>query len=322
MLMTTFIQPASQPVMCVQTKRHSRKNGKKKIEDCVKRCSCSSRRRRRRHVAIQLGHDDEDTNLWRWFCSWWREETTWQVGWYSRETRSNQAVWPWWETPPTRGRKQATNEPNAISPHDLVVLLWCCAIAALLPWSLPLSHRKTLAPPFSLSLTHKVLFLSTYSLAIQQQQQQPYSKYLPTLLLRSVTPVLCCIRDPPPSRSFCNRRSSSKVLLLLLLFFTPSGALLLHISKTWTEENFCFRSPPRLLPWHGDDDDMQGPPRLLVLQLPKLFERILVAILRKNRDYCLLSTLASRAREDRTWSRAQRKLPGQKSCCSASGDCT
>jgi hypothetical protein len=67
---------------------------------------------------------------------------------------------------------------------------------------------------------------------------------------------------------------------------------------------------------------MQGPPRLLVLQLPKLFERILVAILRKNRDYCLLSTLASRAREDRTWSRAQRKLPGQKSCCSASGDCT
>jgi hypothetical protein len=36
MLMTPFIQPTSQPVGCVQTKRHSRKNGKKKIEDCVK----------------------------------------------------------------------------------------------------------------------------------------------------------------------------------------------------------------------------------------------------------------------------------------------
>jgi hypothetical protein len=85
------------------------------------------------------------------------------VGWYSRETQSNQAVWPWWETPPTRGRKQATNEPNAISPHDLVVLLWCCAIAALLPWPLPLSHRKTLAPPFSLS--HTQSFFSLYLLS-------------------------------------------------------------------------------------------------------------------------------------------------------------
>ncbi len=178
-------------------------------------------------------------------------------------------------------------------------------------------------------ISHKVFFLSTYSLALQQQQRQPYSKYMPTLLLRSVTPVLCCIRDPPPSLSFCNRSSSSKGLLLLLLLFfflTPSSALLLHISKTWTKENVCFRSPPRLLPWHGDDDDdMQGPPRLLVLQLPKRCERILVAILRKNRNYCLLSTLASRAREDRTChprSRAQRKLPGQRSCCSASGDST
>jgi hypothetical protein len=67
--MTPFIQPASQSVGCVQTKRHSRKNGKKKIEDRVKRCSCSRRRRRRRrrrrHIGIQLGHDDEDTNLWR-----------------------------------------------------------------------------------------------------------------------------------------------------------------------------------------------------------------------------------------------------------------
>jgi hypothetical protein len=84
-------------------------------------------------------------------------------------------------------------------------------------------------------ISHKVFFLSTYSLALQQQQRQPYSKYMPTLLLRSVTPVLCCIRDPPPSLSFCNRSSSSKGLLLLLLLFfflTPSSALLLHISKT------------------------------------------------------------------------------------------
>ncbi len=258
-LMTPFIQPASQPVGCVQTKRHSRKNGKKKIEDCVKRCSCS-RRRRRRHIGIKLGHDDEDTNLWRWFCSWWREETTWQVGWYSRETQSNQAVWPWWETPPTRGRKQATNEPNAISPHDLVVLLWCCAIAALLPWSLPLSHRKTLAPPFSL-LSHTKFFFSLPTLSLSNNNSgslipstclhscwDPWHQFfVVSVILRHRFHFAIAAAAAKDSSSFSSSSSSSPHLVLF--FFTSLkhelkktfvfGVLLVSFLGTETTTTTC-----------------------------------------------------------------------------------